>query len=189
LLKQREQIRGMIGRDVATSVTAFLAWKAFLITAKSVGTGSEKNRCIERIAAAVENELACRAAAAQFAFALQILCGKSNVAIAEWVAVDDDDVEHRDRVVLNFKRDIHRLTPGAKGAPLAVEDRFTIARAAFAIRNAVIAHGSVHSTGDLFGLVVPAFDEFVCAVACQGYAQRLAIPYEEANHECSARCG
>lgn len=186
LLQQRERISAMLGQDVAASVTAFLVWKAFLITAKSVGTGSEKDRCVERITSAIEQEAACRAAAGQFALALEILCEQSNAAIAEWFAVDDGEAEQRDAVVLNFKRNVRRFTPRAKGAPLPPQDRFTIAYAAFALRNAVIAHGSVHSTGNLFELLVPRFEALICAVACQGYAQRLEISFEEARDECSA---
>lgn len=184
LLQMRQKV-GDIQPGIATSLTAFLAWKAFLITAKSVGTGSERERCVERLAEAQKQEAGCRIPAARFADALEVLVEQSNVAIAEWLAADDDDEATRDEKVATFKRKIQRLTPRAKNSGLALSDRWTIAEHAISLRNSIIAHGSVHSTGNLFQFVVPRFESFIAASACQGYAAKAGLTYEEALNECA----
>jgi hypothetical protein len=187
LLQARARLATVFDEGVVSSVTAFLAWKAFLITAKSLGTGAERDRCTERIRDAIASEPTCARAAARFATALEILSEQSNVAVAEWLVSDGDDADKRDRTVARFRREVGKLTSRGRSEPLAQPDRFSVAEWAFAFRNAVIAHGSVHSTGNLFRLLVPSFDEMVCAVACQGYSTQLGISFEEARDECNVQ--
>lgn len=172
---------GDLQQGIATSVTAFLAWKAFLITAKSQGSGSERDKCIPRIAEAIGAATECSSAAVAFASALEHLAAQSNAQIAEWLASDADEVPARDAKVARFKREVRRLSRRELDGSLSEEGRFLVAGCAFAIRNSVLAHGSVHSTDGLFAHVVPAFDEFVCAVACQGYAKQIGATFSEAR--------
>jgi len=186
LMQMRNRV-GDLQAGVATSVTAFLAWKAFLITAKSCGTGAERERCISRIAEAISLDHECQHVAGRFADGLLLLADQSNVAVAEWLAVDDDDEVTRDGRVARFKRDVRRMSPRARNSPLPIQDRFTIAECAVAFRHSVIAHGSVHSTGNLFQLIVPPFDDLVCAVTYQGYAQRLGLSLDEVKNDCTVK--
>jgi len=173
---------------IVTSVTAFLAWKAFLITARSIGARSERDRCVERLLQAQQQQRECRVYAARFAEALEALSEQSNVAIAEWLAADDDDEDTRDGKVARFKREIARLT-SRDDAELTVADQHTIAEYAVYLRHSVIAHGSVHSTGNLFEFVVPKFEDFIASVACQGYASNGGLSFQEAAHECAIEHG
>jgi hypothetical protein len=172
---------------VATSLTAFLTWKAFLITAKSVGVGAERDKCVKAVAEAIRVDAACQLAAAGFASALELLAEQSPIAIAEWLASDDDEAVARDGKVDRFQRAMRKLTPRKKAEPLPLGERFTVAEYAYSFRNAVIAHGNVHSTGNLFQYLVPKFEELVLSVACVWYADRIGITSAEARHECTAR--
>ena len=49
------------------------------------------------------------------------------------------------------------------------------------VRNAVLAHAAVMSTGNLFAIVVPAFEHVAQSLAIAGWARRSGAPFDEAR--------
>jgi hypothetical protein len=184
LLQQRKKLGEVLGPTVASSVTAFLAWKAFLITAKSQGSGAERDRCRQRIADAIATSTECHLAADKFVAAREMSSAQSNMAVAEWFCLEDTDASARDGIIRRFRTGMRRLSDRAPDALLSADDRAFVAEYCVRLRNSVLAHGSVHSTGNLFEIVVPRFDALVCLVACQGYSERLGVTFPEARAEC-----
>jgi hypothetical protein len=184
LLQKRRDFRDLADPSVSSSVTAFLAWKAFLIVARGSSTGIEKIQCrhVVRATAATFPEL--RAPAKRFASALKAIAAGTPTTVADWYsdpALEADDTRKR---VQWAKRSIAKLNETLSSDRVGDSVAEELADHVYAIRSAVLAHGAIHSTGNLFQLVVPAFEDFVSMVACAGYAQRAGITLTEALEEC-----
>lgn len=169
---------------MATSVTAFLAWKAYLIVARGSVNGPEKVQCgrLATLMLGKFDELWPTAAA--FAKALKPLTVASAVELTDWYADPSLPAKTIDKRVRWAKRSIASVNAAverqARGDALAEE----LADHAYAIRSAVLAHGAIHSTGNRFQVIVPLFEEFTSRIACAGYADRAEISLQDAFEEC-----
>lgn len=184
LLQRRRHFQDLGDHSVASSVTAFLAWKAFLIVARGSSSGAEKDQCATLTSSMLSQHSDLWLPAVEFAKALKPLSRQTDMMLGDWYAdpaLSPREFENRvrwaRRSIVKLNKD---LSSGDRGEAVskALTDH------AYAIRSAVLAHGAIHSTGNLFELIVPAFEEFVSQVACAGYAERARIPLAEALEEC-----
>lgn len=188
LLTKRSEFRQLLGDpELAGSVTAFIAWKAFLIVARGIAEGDEKRQVREvfRVALSPDRDVLWDAAS-RFASALRGIALDSPALIAEWYADQAWEPTKRDSSVEWAKRSIRRLSDGLNAKQRLPELAELLADHAYAVRNAVIAHGAVHTNANHFHRVVPAFEQLVCLVTCAGYAARAGLPLTIVLEECHA---
>lgn len=185
LLQKRREFRDIRDPNVASSVTAFLAWKAFLIVVRGSATGDEKDQCREVVTRALVEFPILWENAEHFVKSLRPLQSQSANVVGDWYAEPSwTEAQTKGRVAW-ATRSIGRLHEAMTRKDHRETFAGEIAEHAYAIRSAVLAHGAVHSTGNLFQLIVPRFEDFVARVACAGYAHRAQLPLKEAYEECN----
>ena len=185
LLQKRREFLDIGDPTLASSVTAFLAWKAFLIVARGSTTGDEKSQCRRVVIEALDLYPALWANATSFVRALRPLQSASVNVVGDWYA----DPSRSQREVLSrvgwAQRSIGKLHAAMERKERDATFASDIADHAYAIRSAALAHGAVHSTGNLFQLIVPSFEDFVARVACARYASRAKLELIAAYEECN----
>ena len=176
LLQMRSEIKGKkIGQFETNAVTAFLAWRAFLIVARTATGGHEKNFCLKKIKATLEEHNELKEVTESFVNSLKQFTQQPEEVIKEWYSPPND--------VTIIMREINDMNvectkPGGWKKPWPLTEHL------FAIRNCVLAHGTMHSTGNLFQSIMPAFDNFIASIACAGYATQSKITFNKAKEEC-----
>jgi hypothetical protein len=184
LLQKRRQFAELGDRSLASSVTAFLAWKALLVVARGSETGDEKQQCIRTVTMALSHHPEFWAEAESFTRALRALTQVSAAVVQDWYCdtawEPDKSARHAEWATRSIREANELMAEGRKDATLAerVGDHL------YAMRSAVLAHASVQSTGNLFQLVVPPFEQLTCHVACGGWADRAGIALDVAMEEC-----
>ncbi len=183
LLQKRQDFLGLEAA-LASSVTAFLAWKAFLIVARGGFQGSEKNQCSELISTALSRHPSLWPCARNFATSLKPLANESPAVVADWYAEESWEPDARERRVSWAKRTLREMAAAnehEKGGSRLLEH---LSDHAYAVRSAVLAHGAIHTTANHFERIVPAFEVFVSHVACAGWAERARLSLDAAMMEC-----
>lgn len=182
LLRARGQFRSYGTADAASSVPAFLAWKAFLLVARGTDEGSEPSQCAKLIAQSLEACAELTPRAVTLATNLQDFRRVSPAVVQMWFVPDSVGAEQATAEVQGMLRRIRSLERfgelnGANGSRAA----YTLGGICYAIRNAVLAHVNVLSTGNLFQRIVPPFEELVAAVAVAGWAKRAGVSLGDAK--------
>lgn len=189
LLRGREAFRSL-SSEAGASVPAFLAWKALLIAAQTSGSGSETEQC-----RALLREVYPRNSAhlypplKAFVRALQLLSKQPLHVVAEWFVVPEERASVPAGALnatasgfVNRLQKLNRQLPNGVGSvdPTALHE---VMNFAYLVRNAVIGHGSVLSTGPLFPSIVPAFEVFVGTLALAAWAQINRLEFDAAAAE------
>jgi len=186
LLKKRNDFRQLLGdATLAGSVTAFIAWKAFLIIARGSLDGDEKAqvRGLFRATMGADRDLLWIAASA-FVTSLRGIAEGTPQSVADWYADQSWARAKRDGQVDWAKRSIGRLSAAFASGQRSAELAEQVADHVYAVRNAVIAHGAVHTNANHFQRVVPRFEHLTNLVTCAGYATRADLPLSTVMEEC-----
>lgn len=184
LLQMRSEIQGKkIGEYETSAVTAFLAWRAFLIVARQTEVGKEKDVCEKKIEEMLKQHNELKEVTEKFVKSLKPLIQQSENVVKDWycdIAQEPQYPFSVDTIRQKIKKMNEAFThpEGWKGISRDITYH------AYAIRNCVLAHGTMHSTGNLFQSIMPAFDNFVASIACAGYATQSKITFNEAKEEC-----
>jgi hypothetical protein len=187
LLRARSLFREL-GADTSSSVPAFLAWKAFMVTTRAEEGTSERARCERAVAECLRQypedvEPALRS----FIHALgPFRNGINRVAVGEWYITGDEwdslsaaEVKVRiDRVLARLQRLLQTERQLGAGGLYEMADDLTYHL--YNVRNAVLAHAAVLSTGNLFPIVVPAFERAAEALALAGLSRRAGVAFRDA---------
>ena len=179
LLQMRSEIREKkIGQFETSAVTAFLAWRAFLIVARKATGGHEKDFCAKKIKDMLVQHNELKEVTERFVNSLKQFPQQTEEVIKEWYFQPDD--------VPLIMREIKSMNETCIKPEGWKTISWQLTQHLFAIRNCVLAHGTMHSTGNLFQSIMPAFDNFVASIACAGYATQFKIPFSQAKKDCHA---
>lgn len=184
LLRKRRQFADLGDRSLASSVTAFLAWKAFLVVARGSAAGEEKQQCISTVAEVLSQHPGLWTAAEAFGKALRALRQASPAVVTDWYCDAAWDQAKSKRHVEWALRSIREINERIAAGQRTSAEAAILADHMYAMRSAVLAHVSVQSTGNLFQHLVPPFEQLTCRVACAGYAQRAGLDLSAAESEC-----
>jgi hypothetical protein len=166
LIELKRKVRELVlGEETASSVAAFIAWKALLL-ASNVERGSEH----ERLQAATANCLRnypneLRSSLTAFVLALRHLSGPDiTPAIrADWIGDPRGVGQEVERVLRDIKQLVIVLPKTAdKDLPKLAR---SIAAHLARIRNVVIGHAQVTTGTPLFPIIVRPFEDLVTKVA------------------------
>ena len=185
LLRKRREFGELTDQTVATSITAFMGWKAFLIVARGSHSGAEKAQCEATTVTVLNGFPELWQLTETFANRLRALRQESLPTAADWYcdpSWDQDQTEGRVRWAMRTIKELNEALTAGKRTPAVAS---LISDHVYAMRSAVLAHTSVQSTGNLFQHIVPSFEALVCALACGGYAARAKISLDQAKTECN----
>ena len=184
LLQKRREFQHIGDQSVATSVTAFLAWKAFLIVARGSSSGPEKDQCEALVRRMLFKFPELWPTAENFVRTLKTLSTASSSEIADWYADPSLSKKKIEDRVSWARRSIVNMSGALAVRTHTDSQALELAGHAYAVRSAVLAHGAIHSTGNRFAIVVPAFEDLSSQIASAGYAERADIPLSVAFEEC-----
>lgn len=196
LLKSKDQFRTLASPDAASSIAAFLAWKAFLLVARAETDASEKRRCQSSVVKTLRHfpdELFPNVRA--FADTLQLFRdprAASAEVFNEWfISLDDAAALSRDEIARErgrIARSIERLghLTNTESTALLVSEGALLGEQLYRIRNSVIGHASVVTGMVLFDRIVPEFERVVSDLALFGRARLASMTAEEALKEFKA---
>ena len=179
LLLKRRDFTDLADRSVANSATAFLAWKAFLIVSYSE-SAKEQDRCARTVLESLKTFKDLWEDASKFVVALRIFEKASPRLIAEWYCDTELSKEAQNLRVDWALRTIKQLGADVANGRREEKQAKLLAQHMYAMRNAVIAHGAVHTSNQLFQQIVPCFERLTCRVTCASYAIRAEISLEAA---------
>jgi len=185
LLLQRKSFLDIRDTNVASSVTAFLAWKSFLIAARGSFPGPEKLKCVQTVQMALVDNPSLWKDAERFVTALRPLQRESANVVADWYAEPSWTKDAIRGCVERVQRDIGTAYDAIKRQDHTERVAELVGKQAYSIRSATLAHGAVHSTGTLFQRIMPAFEMFVARTACTAYAKRAELDLSTAYEECN----
>jgi hypothetical protein len=167
LLALKHQVReSILGEETASSVSAFIAWKALLLASQAEVGGSE----IARLKATVVECLRrypkeLRPALTSFVVALTRVSGPDVTPSvkSEWMGDPGELAGEVDRVLRSVKQLSRRLpeTPDDRLWTLAEEVALRLRQ----IRHVVIGHARVTTGTPLFATIVKPFEELVTQLA------------------------
>jgi hypothetical protein len=192
LLRAKEQFRSLSSIDAASSIPAFLAWKAFLIVARQESAPTEKRRCQDSVAETLKafpDEV--MGPTREFVENLQLLRNPrmaSPSVVEDWfISMDDLTSLQRDQLTIQRERilrSIERLDRALQGdGRLLLNEGDAIGEQLYRVRNSVIGHASVVTGMVLFDRIVPAFESLVSELALLGRARLGNISAYDARAE------
>lgn len=156
-----------------------------MVTTRAESGEGERDRCrvsMEESLRLFSGEL--EAVVRSFAGAIKSFrLSQNRVAVAEWYLLPDNlATATRPQTVDDIVARVSRFTSSVERT--SQRDLHRVARElsfhAYNVRNAVLAHISVLSTGNLFSVVVPAFERLSERFAVAAWARRAQAPFAEA---------
>jgi len=107
------------------------------------------------------------------------------MVVEEWYVIKDElsqlSADSRIARVQSKQRKLKRLFDQVRGSESIADLGPQIADELYDIRNSVLAHVSVLSTGNLFDVVIPRFEQLVADVATCGWAIVAGVEYQTAK--------
>jgi hypothetical protein len=186
LLRGRDHFRAL-QTDAGASVPAFLAWKALLLAAQTGPPGSESSQCRDLLRTSyLDHPEYLREAIGSFQGELQTFRKRSINVIAEWFIIPEEGTRPSAEQITRQCRNIVKRIRALSG-DLCSEQSFEARELdesmnfAYLMRNAIIAHGTVLSTGPLFRQIAPRFEDFVSSIALVRWAKLNRITPVEAE--------
>jgi hypothetical protein len=166
-LKQTARIT-LLRPDVASSVAAFIAWKALLLAANAENGPNERQRLRKAVRGALQAEPnALRPAVEEFVEGLQRLSRSDVTPMVrrDWFAQEGavGQREQADDVIRSAKRLRRRLTELQDGDVAEISSELVDRMCD--VRNAVIGHVRVTTETPFFGTIVTPFETLAASVA------------------------
>ncbi len=186
LLSARDNFRELQGEG-ASSVPAFLAWKAFLVVARLECGTSEKHKVIASCRESITRfgpDL--EESVKRFSVALSSVNNVPDSVVRDWYVSAEmyeqvsksyiaDEVAQARRRIARMQRAIDRATS------CSVFPCEEIGLELYRIRNVVLAHPRVLTGANLFETIVPAFEDLVYRLALAGWGRHTNTSYLDAE--------
>ena len=177
LLRRRAAlVEDLSDQSLSCSLQAFLAWRAFMIVGRghSPPDWSEREKC-RSLFGKVLPAYDLTDEARQFVRGLSALNRQSPATLVEWFADPEDPLEVRDHKIRSAKGRVTKLERSTLKDAAAGS---LIGDAAYDVRNAALAHASVHTTGNVFEHVITPFGALLEIATCAGIALLANVPLD-----------
>lgn len=167
LLRLKQQVRtSVLGDETASSIAAFIAWKAFLLASMVEEGGDEADRVERTVAACLRHyPVQMRPPLASFVVGLKRLSGPDITPALrmEWLGQPQKIGNEVERIVRSVKRLVRELpeTPDDKLWMIAP----SVGEHLRHVRHVVIGHARVTTGTPLFPMIVRPFEDLVAQLA------------------------